>query len=71
MKKTRSDWMNEADNFICNWFCTSDDRREPSKDDVLEEVKSIEGIENPQEYAETLWGYIDELLRESEDDEDE
>ncbi len=55
--KTHLQWYDEADSFIYNWNGI------PTLDDVIEECKTIEDIENPIEYGTILYGYIEYILK--------
>ncbi len=76
--KTRRDWE-EADTFISEWRKATD--ADPTFDDVLKEANSIGEKEisemsdngrrysenTPKKYAETLWGYINDILEKEEE----
>lgn len=78
--KTRRDWE-EADTFIFEWRKATD--ADPTFDDVLKEANSIGEKEisemsdngrhfsenTPKKYAETLWGYINDILEKEKEEE--
>lgn len=79
--KTRRDWEEEADTFISEWRKATD--ADPTFDDVLKEANSIGEKEiremsdngrrysenTPKKYAETLWGYINDILEKEKEEE--
>lgn len=79
--KTRRDWEEEADTFIFEWRKATD--ADPTFDDVLKEANSIGEKEisemsdngrhysenTPKKYAETLWGYINDILEKEKEEE--
>lgn len=81
VSKTSRDWEEEANTFIFEWRRATN--ADPTFDDVLEEVNSIgkkeikENSDNgrrfsentPKKYAETLWGYINDILEKEKEEE--
>lgn len=75
------DWEEEADTFISEWRKATD--ADPTFDDVLKEANSIGEKEisemsdngrrysenTPKKYAETLWGYINDILEKEKEEE--
>lgn len=59
--KTRSQWLEEADNFLFNWNNAMG--RDPYKEEVIAEcIEFNDPPYNTREYGETLWKYITELF---------
>ena len=59
--KTRSQWVEEADNFLFNWNNATG--RDPYKEEVIAEcVEFNDPPNNTVEYGETLWKYITEMF---------
>ncbi len=64
--KTREMWIEEAENFIC-WMKEAGRDNEINLETVLEEVKDgwsedVNYDGTPEEYAEELFGYIQDLM---------
>lgn len=62
--KTRENWIEEAELFVAEWTATSNEKI--TLEDVLAEVKDgwsedINYDGTPEEYAEELFGYIEEI----------
>lgn len=81
VSKTSRDWEEEANTFIFEWRRATN--ADPTFDDVLEEVNSIGKKEikemsdsgryfsenTPKKFAETLWGYINDILEKEKEEE--
>ena len=55
MNKTQYQWIEEADTFRAEFEASTG--KQPTLEDVIAECKDI-GIENAEEYAETLYSYM-------------
>lgn len=81
VSKTSRDWEEEANTFIFEWRRATN--ADPTFNDVLKEANSIgekeikENSDNgrrfsentPKKYAETLWGYINDILEKEKEEE--
>lgn len=67
--KSRNSWLEEASEFVLEWDRATG--KNPTLEDVKSELATIDdaleiavfnGLDSVEEYAETLYGYIEEVL---------
>lgn len=67
--KSRNSWLDEASEFVIEWDRATG--KAPTLEDVKSELSTIDdaqeiaennGFESVEEYAEELYGYIEEVL---------